>query len=251
MHIRLLTMEVDADGVALLEKQYGERIITALERTEGCRYAGLARSVTRPAHCLSITLWDTPDRAAEYERSGLFGNLLRESEIFFSPTVEYTIRLSEDLQVEYVPVPAEPVAASYPIAAQSDPGKEGGGLAGAVCLRVVSLEILPEKIDEFKSLYVRGSIPALRNAPGCRHVFLLENDRKKEEFFSVTVWESREHAEAFGRSDVVQTLVEAQKHTFTSHARGKLLAGADAPASRGSGGLAVELFTVLTGRKFG
>ena len=250
MQMRLFRLEVDSEGVALLTKQYGERIIAALGLMQGCRYAGLAQSVHSPERCISITLWDTPVQAEAYERSGVFGELLRESEIFFSPSVEYTIRLSEDLKVEYVPVRSEPVAASYPVAAQSDPGTGGRGLAGAGCLRIISLEILPEKIAEFKSLYVSESIPALRNAPGCRHVILLENDRKKEEFFSITVWESIEKAEEFGRGGVFRGLIDSQKHTFSAHAQGKLLAGDDPALSRGTGDLLEELYTVLIGRTF-
>ena len=251
MHMRLLTVDVEEEGVPLLRRLYEEKIVPSLERMKGCRFAGLMQSVTKPERCLSLTLWDSPVDAAEYEQSGLYGQLLEESKIFFSQSVEYTLRLSEDMRVEYVPVSNEPVAHSYQIAAQSGPEKQGRDLSHAVWLRLVSLEILPGKFGEFKQLYVRHSIPALRAAPGCRHAYLLENDEDGDKVFSITVWESREHAVAYEKSGVFERLIDLQKHTLSGHARGKLLAGeGDAARSRGTGDVLVEHYTILTGRSF-
>ncbi len=251
MHMRLLNVDVEKDGVHLLRRLYEEKVVPALERVKGCRFAGLMQSVTQPERCLSLTLWDSPADAAQYEQSGLYGALIEESKIYFSQSVEYTIKLSEAMRVEYVPVSNEPVAHSYPIAAQSEPEKKGRELSRAVWLRIVSLKILPGKIDEFKKLYVGHAIPALRAAPGCRHVYLLENDENMDEVFSITIWESREHAVAYENSGVFDRLIDLQKHTLSGHAQGILLAGErDAAKSRGTGDVMVEHYTILTGRSF-
>jgi heme-degrading monooxygenase HmoA len=250
MHMRLLKVDVEKDGIHLLAKLYAEKVITALERVGGCRFAGLMQSIERPERCISLTLWDTPADATDYETSGVYGNLIDESKIFFSPSVEYTIKLSEDLRVEYLPVTSEPVVHAYPIAAASEPEKQGGDLSQPLWLRIVSLTILPGMMDEFKQLYTTHSIPALRSAPGCRHVYLLENDTKGDEVFSITIWESKEHAAAYEQSGVFDRLIGLQEHTLSGHAQGKLLDGG-AAKSRGTGDVMVEHYTILTGRSFG
>jgi heme-degrading monooxygenase HmoA len=252
MHMRLLNVEVDREGVPLLRRLYEEKVVPALGRVRGCRFAGLMQSVSQPERCLSLTLWDSPADAVEYENSGLYGQLIDESKIFFSQTVEYTIKLSEDLQVEYVPVSNEPVARSYPVAAQSGAEKRGRDLSQALWLRIVSLKILAGKMEEFKELYLTHSIPALRSAPGCRHVYLLENDEASDEVFSITIWDSREHAVAYEQSGVFDRLIGLQRHTLSGHAQGKLLAGEGDPGkSHGTGDVLVEHYTILTGRNFG
>ncbi len=251
MYMRLLNVEIDRDGAGLLRKLYDEKVITALQQVEGCRYAGLMQSVAKPERCISLTLWDSPGHALAYERSGLYGRLLEESKIFFSQPVEYTIKLSEDLQVEYVPVSTGPVARAYPVAAQSGPGKKGRDLSQAVWLRIVSLKILPGKMEQFKQLYVRHSIPVLRAEPGCRHVYLLENDQGNDEVFSITIWDSREQAAAYEQSGKFEKLIDIQKETLSGHAQEKLLGGAADPGrSHGTGDVMVEHYTVLTGRSF-
>ncbi len=250
MHMRLLNVDINKDGIPLLTRLYEEKVVTALARVGGCRFAGLMQSVEQAERCLSLTLWDSEVAATAYEGSGVYADLINESKIFFSPSVEYTIKLSEDLQVEYVPVSNEPVVHAYPIAAASEPEKEEGDLSPVLWLRIVSLTILPGMMDEFKKLYIAHSIPALRSAPGCRHVYLLENDKKGDEVFSVTIWESQEHAEAYERSGVFDRLIDLQKHTFCAHAQGQLLDGG-AAKSRGTGDVLVEHYTILTGRSFG
>jgi heme-degrading monooxygenase HmoA len=250
--MRLLDVEVDKDGIDLLRKLYDEKVITALSAVKGCRFAGLIQSVTKPERCLSLTLWDTPDDTAAYERSGLFGELIQESSIFFTNTVEYTIRLSEDLRVEYVPVSKDPVVHSYPIAAQSGTGKDAAGLTQDLWVRIVSLKILSGRMEEFKKLYRDHSIPALRAAPGCLFVYLLENDENRDEVFSVTIWKTREAALAYEKSGVFERLIEIQKETLCGRAQERLLTGGgEQSTSRGTADILVEHYSILAGRSFG
>ncbi len=251
MHMRLLNVEIDRDGADLLRKLYDEKVITALREVAGCRFAGLMQSVSNPDRCLSLTLWDSPEDALAYERSGVYGRLIEESRIFFSQSVEYTIKLSEDLQVEYVPVSTGPVAHAYPVAAQSGTGKKGRDFSQGVWLRIVSLKILAGKMEEFKRLYVQHSIPVLRAEPGCRHVYLLENDEGSDEVFSITLWDSREQAVAYERSGKFERLIDLQKETLSGYAQGRLLGGeADPGRSHGTGDVMVEHYTILAGRSF-
>jgi heme-degrading monooxygenase HmoA len=249
--MRLLDVEVEKDGIDLLRRLYEEKVVTALSGVKGCRFAGLIQSVANPGRCLSLTLWDSPDDTAEYERSGLFGELIRESSVFFTKSIEYTIRLSEDLRVEYVPVSVEPVIHSYPIAAQSGTGKDARGLTSDLWVRIVSLRILQGRMDEFKKLYRDHSIPALRSAPGCIFVYLLENEVNRDQVFSVTIWKRHEDALAYEKSGVFDRLIELQKETLSKHAQEMLLTGGDdQSSSRGTGDVLVEHFSILAGRSF-
>lgn len=251
MHMRLLHVEVEPDGIQFLRRLYEERIIGALGEQKGCRFAGLMQSIQHPEQCLSLTLWDSPSDADTYEKSGLFLKLLEESKIYLSDTVEYSIKLSEDLQVEYIPVTRDPVVKSYPIAAQSEASGDRQQSADGVWLRIVSLKILPGKMEEFKKLYTDHSIPALRAARGCRHVYLLETEDRGNEVLSVTIWNSREDAEEYEKGGVFEHLLELQKHTLSGLAQWKKEAGGDQPQkSMSTEDVLVEHYTILTGKNY-
>jgi heme-degrading monooxygenase HmoA len=247
--MRLLDVEVETEGINLLRRLYEEKVIGALSDVKGCRFAGLLQSVTKPERCLSLTLWDSPEDTAAYESSGLFADLIRESSVFFTNSVEYTIKLSEDLCVEYVPVSRDPVVHSYPVAAQSGSGRDIRALTSALWVRMVSLKILPGKLDEFKQLYREHSIPALRAAPGCLFVYLLESDENRDEVFSVTIWKNRQDAVAYERSGVFERLIEIQKETLCGPAQERLMTGgSETSGSKGTADVSVEHFTILAGR---
>lgn len=249
MHMRLLQVEIEKDGLPLLKRLYEERVMPALQTQKGCRFASLMQSMHHPDQCLSLTLWDDPADAEAYEKSGLFASLMDESKLFLTESLEYSIKLSEDLQVEYVPVPRDPVVKSYPIAVQSD-GVDKGGTEG-VWLRIVSLKILPGKMQEFKRLYTDHSVPALRAAPGCRHVYLLESEERDDEVFSVTIWDSREHAQEYERSGVFEHLLDLQKETLSGLAQWKIRTGQeDDRRTVSTEDVLVEHYTILAGRSF-
>jgi len=251
MFMRLLQVDVDTEGIHLLQKLYSERVLTALEEVPGVRFAGLMQSVHHPDTCISLTLWDSREAAEAYERSGLFSRLLDESKMFLSETLEYSIKLSEDLQVEYVPVRTDPVVKSFPIAAQSETEQTNDDARRAVWLRIVSLKILPGKGEEFKRLYREHSIPALRAAPGCRYVYLLESGEGRDEVFSVTIWDSQEHAAEYERSGVFEKLLLIQKDTLSDLSQWKINSGEnEAKHSTTTDDVLVEHYTVLTGKNY-
>ena len=251
MFMRLVQIEIEPEGLHLLQKVYTERVLTALADVIGCRFAGLMQSIHHPDTCLSLTLWKSRSDAEQYERSGLFSQLLEESKPFFSDSTEYSITLSENLQVEYVPVRSDPVVKSYPIAAQSEAARAGGEAPRAVWLRIVSLKIRPGKAEEFKKLYREHSIPALRAAPGCRFMYLLESGEGRDEVFSITIWDSREHAAEYERSGVFEKLLGIQKQTLSGLAQWKMPSdGKDVHKSMTTDDILVEHYTILTGKSF-
>jgi heme-degrading monooxygenase HmoA len=251
MHMRLVRIEVKQGVLPMLHSLYSNRIIPALEATAGCRFAGLVQSVHHPEQCLSLTLWNTQEDARTYEAQGVFPQLMNEARPFLSESSEFTIKLSEDLNLEYVPVPNEPVIKSYPIAARSETTAHHAS-GGALWLRIVSLKILPGKLEEFKQLYAKHSIPALRTVRGCRYVYLLESADQDHEVLSVTSWESKQDAEAYEKSGLFEQLLETQKHTLSGLYQWKRSLGRERSGqSATSDDVMVEHYTVLIGKDFG
>ena len=251
MHMRLVQVEVRGGLIDRLRELYAERIVPALEAVDGCRYAGLMQSVHHPEHCISLTLWDNQDKAGAYERGGLYRQLLEESKPYLSDASEYTIRLSEDLKLEYVNLQPEPVVKTYPVAVQDEIHDTETRKPAAMWIRIVSLKILPGKLDEFKRLHAEQVIPKLRNVPGCRYAYLLESEDRSHELIAVTSWDSREDAENSMRLGVFDEILELEKSTLSNLYQWKMNLGkAKGSLASTSEDVLVEDYTILTGKDF-
>jgi len=251
MHMRLVQVEVRTGALTNLCDHYSRHVIPALQQTKGCRYAGLLQSAHHPERCISLTLWDSPEDAHAYESGGAYRQLLDETRPYLSESSEYKMQLSQDLTLEYVPVAQEPVVKDYPITARSEMTSSGQPAGNAMWLRIVSLKVLPGKLDEYTRLYAKHSIPALRNVRGCRYVYLLESGDESHEVLSVTSWESKQDAEAYEKSGLFERLLELQKHTLSGLYQWKKSLGKEqASHSATSEDVMVEHYTVLTGQNF-
>jgi heme-degrading monooxygenase HmoA len=249
MYMRLVQFEVTEGTLPSLQQVYEQRIIPALHKVQGCRYAGLMQSIHNPEQCISLTLWATPDSAQSYEKRGQFQRLLDEIRPFFSSSSDFTVRLSENLTLEYVPVPNGPVVRNFPVAERSDSPDLALEEGHATWLRIVSLKILPGKLHEFKKVYASQIIPALRRVKGCRHVYLLESEDRGYELFSVTRWDNQQDAEAYERSGLFEELLESQKHLLSGLYQWKRgLGKTQASLSATSDDVVVEHYTILTGK---
>ena len=251
MHMRLVQMEITKGALSPLREFYAKRIIPALQDVMGCRYAGLTHSVHHEDQCISLTLWDSQEDAQAYEKKGVFQALMQEVHPYLSESSEFKIQLSENLTLEYVPVPNEPVVRGFPIAERSDIPGSAHKHSSAMWLRIVSMKILPGKLDEFNRLYAEHAIPALQKAKGCRYVYLLESDERSHEVLSVTSWDSKQDAEAFENSGLFEQLLETQKHTLSGLYQWKRSLGKEqAGHSATSEDVVVEHYTVLTEKSF-
>lgn len=251
MYMRLVRVKVKTDMVSDLARQYENRIIPALEHVKGCRYAGLMQSARQPDECLSLTLWNSGDDAREYEQSGVFTSLLDESRPYFLESSDFKIQLSDNLTLEYVPVPEEPVVSTFAVAAAGTSDDDVSATAGSIWVRIVSLKLRPDSVDAFKQDYIARVIPALRSVHGCRYVYLTERADRPNEVISVTSWTSRQDAEAYERSGLFMKLLESQQHLLSelyqwkkSHER------TDNVDVTTSEDVAVEHYNVVVGRSF-
>lgn len=75
-------------------------------------------------------------------------------------------------------------------------------------LRLVHSGIDPTSISQFKEAYKTKVIPRLEKVPGCLYVGLILIEPQHDEAFSMTLWDSREHLEAFEQSGVYRENLE-------------------------------------------
>lgn len=251
MYMRLVRIKAKLDALSALIAFYETRVIPILAQMHGCRYAGLMQSTYHNDEGLSLTLWDSQTDAVTYGRSGAFTSLLNESKPFLLESSEYQIRLSQNLTLEYVAVPEEPIVSAMPVSAESSPDLQLNQTTGARWLRTVALKIRPGKIDEFRKLYVDEVIPALRKVRGCRYIYLTENPEKPNEVISITSWESEQDASGYEQSGLFQKILKSQNHLLSDLYQWKREAGKDNISTVAtSDDLAVEHYTVLAGKDF-
>ena len=103
MYLRLVHAKVKPEMVSLLPIAYEERIIPRLQEMSGCLYAGLIMSAAHEDECISMTLWDTRKQAEEYEKSGLFDELLAEARPYLLDSSVWRVQLSEESKLECQP----------------------------------------------------------------------------------------------------------------------------------------------------
>ena len=249
--MRLVQVKVKEGRLGDMQQHYAQRIIPALESVQGCRYAGLMRSVHNSEECLSLTLWDSEQHAQDYERSGLFEILLEETRPYLLESSESKLQLSEDLTLQYVPIPADPVVSKHPVALRSDTLAPQQERQGPMWVRIVSLKLRQGRRAEFEKLYRDQVIPTLRGVKGCRYIYLTERTDREDEVLSVTSWERKEDAQAYEESGLFARLLESQSDALSDlyhwkldeqKKKGAMSATSDDPT--------IEQFDVVAGKAF-
>lgn len=251
MFMRMVQVRIKRGTLPKLQTFYKDRVIPALQNTRGCRYAGFMVSVHHPEECISLTLWDSTDDAVAYEKGGPFSALLEELRPYFMESSESRIQLSKDLKLEYVNVPEEPVISTYAVAASGSAESRVPETTENIWVRIVSLKLRPEKVEEFRRVYVEQVVPALQNVKGCRYAYLTERTGKPNEVFSVTSWDSRRDAEAYEGSGMFMELLESQQHLLSElYQWKKSRERADKAEIATSEDVSVEHYDVLVGKSF-
>jgi|WetSurMetagenome_2_1015567.scaffolds.fasta_scaffold22730_4 quinol monooxygenase YgiN len=250
MFMRLVQVRVREGFLPAVTRLYSRAIAPALATAPGCRYAGLLQSVHHSDECLSLTVWDSEADANAYEQSGLFSTLIDQTRPFQAESSELRLQLSQDLKLEYLPVPGTPVVSSLPVAAAqtSPPGEHP---LRTLWVRVVSLKIRPGKREEFKALYADKAIPALRGLKGCVYVYLAEKEDAPDEVLSFTGWDSRENAERYERGGMFDQLLESQKALLSNmYQLKRAMQGEGVGPTVTSDDVRVESYTVLVEESF-
>lgn len=251
MYLRLVQACVSADRLTEYRHYYEGDVLSALEHTKGCLYAALARGAGGDDTVISITLWQKRGEAEEYERSGLFASLFEKSRPFFSDSSSWQLRLSEDLRLEYGPVPEEPVVTAYE--GTTSAGHDPLAYPRLSCsfLRIVSMLAQSGKEQDFTNLYTTHILPELRSEPGCCSVQLAQSVANPLEYISFTVWESREAAERYESSGRFATLRDRLRPALSSLYQWKMQQEADPVlATFTSDDVSVHRYSVIVARAF-
>jgi heme-degrading monooxygenase HmoA len=247
----MLQVTVNPDRVAELQAMYETGVIPRLQSTPGCLYVGLTKSVREADEYLSLTLWESKEHAERYEKSGLFQELLEAASPFLAGTSEWRLHLSKDNVLEYEPVPVEPVVHAYSIAEQQATTVMPAKRVGALFVRIVSPQVRPGMLEEFKRVYTAEVIPVLRQAEGCLYAALTENANDSEHPISLTVWNSLLDAERYEQSGAFSSLTAKVAHTFSGVYQWKMQLEKETKVhSTTSDDMAVSGYQVVTGRAF-
>lgn len=248
MFMRLVQAKAKPDSLWKLRRNYEERVVPSLQKTPGCLYACLMQGSRLPEEVISMTMWESQKHAEDYERSGLFNQLLEEARPLLADSSEFRLELSKDLKLEYVPTPMEPTVKSMPVAVMSRDLKTGFDKPAEMFLRIVSAKLKPEKQGEFREIYIHEIIPALEATKGCRHAYLLMPDREKSEAMSVTIWDSKSAAEEYEAAGFAP-LLDKVKHTFTDLSQWKMKLG-QRGATATSDDVTVDGYFFVEGKSF-
>ena len=84
MYMRFVHLKVNEGRLREFRRFYDERVIPALQNTAGCLFSSLLQPTGESNECISLTLWGSPEDVEEYEKSGLFDQLLDESDEYLA-----------------------------------------------------------------------------------------------------------------------------------------------------------------------
>ncbi len=96
MYVRFVSVKIKKDKLSELRTIYDQEIIPALKATKGCRYAFLIEGAPDKDEAVSLTIWDSPEDAAEYEKSGRFNQLVDKIKHTFSDLYQWKMTLEKD-----------------------------------------------------------------------------------------------------------------------------------------------------------
>jgi heme-degrading monooxygenase HmoA len=251
MFMRFLQLKIKPDNIIVFKEFYESDVMQELHNTPGCLFAGLIKSKPEENEFISLTFWETQEQAEKYETSGAFKKLFEQARPYLFESAEWKVQLSEDMELKYGPVEEEPVIKKYVVAAQNSDNDDFKMHSSNMYVRILSLIIQEDKLVEFKKLYSEIIIPALRSVKGCRYIYLTESVSEKNEFISVTVWDSKQDADEYEASGKFQDLTNKVKHTFSQLYLWKMSLEKDYKAQvRTSEDFKVELYNIVTGKSF-
>ena len=82
-------------------------------------------------------------------------------------------------------------------------------------VRLTYFSFAPGKIDEVKKFYNEVAVPTVRKQKGNLECRLFEPGNTKDEYISMTSWETPADAEAYQSNGVYKKLVDQVKKYFT------------------------------------
>ncbi|OVE79516.1 hypothetical protein BVY01_02310 [bacterium I07] len=215
MFMRLVHARYQLESLEDIKSVYRSVIIPRLEQVEGCMYVGLIKNEQSPGEGLSLTLWNSKEKAIAYEESGIYEDLLEQVSPFLLEENSWKLQLSEDLTLSYEDSPKGPEVKTY----QSDMS-EGVQIpesisGGDLLLRIITVKLQQEKINEFSRIYRSEIIPIFKQTEGCRYASFSENVIDKNEVMCLTIWDSKKALEVFESNNSFNQIMKRIEYTFS------------------------------------
>lgn len=217
MFMSLAQAKIRAEVIPRIKDVYTETVFRRLQSAAGCSYASLIRSVKHDDQFMTLSLWKTQHDLDGFTHSSDYDAMMNELNQILAESTEWQIQLTDDLTLQYSPVPEKPIITSYNVATAMDGAV--GSIVEPMVVRVVSMEIDPGRTEEFKRLYREIIIEKLKTVKGCLAAYLSENHLTPNAFISVTLWDCRQDADAYEHGGTFAGLVEAVRPTFSGLAR--------------------------------
>ncbi|MFO0600974.1 MAG: antibiotic biosynthesis monooxygenase [Myxococcaceae bacterium] len=81
-------------------------------------------------------------------------------------------------------------------------------------VRIGQFQAKPGEAEVLSATYEREAIPAIRAAPGNVSAVLLRQHQQADTFLAITIWRSKDAAEAYDRSGLAQQMVNSIRQHF-------------------------------------
>jgi len=228
---------------------YEDRVIPAMQDTEGCLFASLLQPSGDDDESVSMTMWRSRELAEAYEKSGLYDQLLDESDEFLAEASEWRGRLAGDPGGTGPPL-QDPEIEAYPVEVAGFSNGADEFSSRGIYLRIVAARVEAGKFAELKERFNNEIKPALLKIKGCRAVFLVEGIEARSRALSVTVWDSEEDAIRYEMSGAFDELTAKVSEFFSGLYQWKLSLAADEEGATVSGkDLDVRGYQLVTGRR--
>lgn len=218
MYLRLVHLKVKPGRRRDLRTFFEGRVMTAFAEIPGCRHAALLEGRDRTEGWLSATFWKSYEDAEDYEESGLPAQLVEESEGILEHEKDWKIELSQDMKVDYQSAMRALDVEGYSIEDAGGRVDPRQGPQAFTYVRIVSIKVDPEKVEEFKRRWEEVIVPALMEVRGCRFAFLSEGIQDRHHMLSVSIWDNQQSAlkyELSGKfNDLTRRLQDTMAHDF-------------------------------------
>ena len=236
MYMRLFKVRVKLELISQYLNFYRNKAMPKLEKAKGCHFAGMLESMEDSRHLISMTLWDDPQNSTAFEHSDVYKKLLDENKNYLALSSELDFQMSDDFPEPQIPASGGPEISTYDITAQTESFATAPTDVEKMYVRILSLKVQPEKLNEFKNVYLEEIIPAIKKVKGLRYDFLTESIRERSEIIAITIWDSMESSENYEKSGQFQNLLSKLKHTF--------------PEKTEKDYLSLEQYLMITGKRF-
>jgi len=244
--LRFVRMRVPEARVAEMRAHWEARVLPALLETPGCLYAALLRQSLTGDECVSVTFWQSAEAVDAYESSGLFDQLLDETDPFLLDAEVWRADLSGTRRNRTL-LP-EPEVEAYEI---GTPVREADSdeVPTTLFVRTVALRVAEGKVKEFRKVWTREVLPKLREVPGCHDAFLVASIEGRDRVMSVTVWERDEDAVRYEASGTFSTISQRLAPYLADIEHWKLALASDGTEPRHN--LDIEGYRVIASRRPG